>query len=75
MVVGGSRQETMDPGFVLLSARQQGVPVILRDRIRQGAPVPSSLQACLADENAALAFPILAFTSTSDPPCPSMMLL
>ncbi|VDO80029.1 unnamed protein product [Schistosoma margrebowiei] len=30
MVVGGSRQETRDPGFVLLGTRQQGVPVILR---------------------------------------------
>ncbi|VDP61486.1 unnamed protein product [Schistosoma curassoni] len=29
MVVGGSRHETMDPGFVLLGTRQQGVPVIL----------------------------------------------
>ncbi|VDO74425.1 unnamed protein product [Schistosoma margrebowiei] len=28
MVVGGSRQETLDPGFVLLGTRQQGVPVI-----------------------------------------------
>ncbi|VDP70624.1 unnamed protein product [Schistosoma mattheei] len=31
MVVGGSRQETMDMGFVLLGTRQQGVPVILRE--------------------------------------------
>ncbi|VDP37874.1 unnamed protein product, partial [Schistosoma margrebowiei] len=31
MVVGGSRQETLDPGFVLLDTRQQGVPVILRE--------------------------------------------
>ncbi|VDP30323.1 unnamed protein product [Schistosoma margrebowiei] len=30
MVVGGSQQETLDPGFVLLGARQRGVPVILR---------------------------------------------
>ncbi|VDP22121.1 unnamed protein product [Schistosoma margrebowiei] len=26
MVVGGSQQETPDPGFVLLGTRQQGVP-------------------------------------------------
>ncbi|VDP49084.1 unnamed protein product [Schistosoma margrebowiei] len=44
MVVGGSRQETLDPGFVLLGTCQQGVPVNLRDRIRQGEPVPSRLQ-------------------------------
>ncbi|VDP19081.1 unnamed protein product [Schistosoma margrebowiei] len=29
MVVGGSQQETLNSGFVLLGARQQGVPVIL----------------------------------------------
>ncbi|VDO81070.1 unnamed protein product [Schistosoma margrebowiei] len=32
-VVGGSRQETMDPGFVPLGTRQQGVPVILRELV------------------------------------------
>ncbi|VDO68799.1 unnamed protein product [Schistosoma margrebowiei] len=31
MVVGGSQQETLDPGFVLLGTRHQGVPVILRE--------------------------------------------
>ncbi|VDP19552.1 unnamed protein product [Schistosoma margrebowiei] len=31
MVVGGSQQETLDPGFVLLGTRQQGVPVILKE--------------------------------------------
>ncbi|VDO72820.1 unnamed protein product [Schistosoma margrebowiei] len=30
MVVGGSRQGTLYPGFVLPGTRQQGVPVILR---------------------------------------------
>ncbi|VDP69779.1 unnamed protein product [Schistosoma curassoni] len=33
MVVGGSRQETLDPGSVLLGTRQQGVPVILRELV------------------------------------------
>ncbi|VDO66634.1 unnamed protein product [Schistosoma margrebowiei] len=33
MVVGGSRQETLDPSFVLLGTRQQGVPVILRELV------------------------------------------
>ncbi|VDP20072.1 unnamed protein product [Schistosoma margrebowiei] len=33
MVVGGSQQETLDLGFVLLSTRQQGVSVILRELI------------------------------------------
>ncbi|VDO52581.1 unnamed protein product [Schistosoma margrebowiei] len=31
MVVVGSQQETLDPGFVLLDTRRQGVPVILRE--------------------------------------------
>ncbi|VDO62444.1 unnamed protein product [Schistosoma margrebowiei] len=30
MMVGGSRQETLDPGLMLLGTRQQNVPVILR---------------------------------------------
>ncbi|VDP17432.1 unnamed protein product [Schistosoma margrebowiei] len=33
MVVGGSRQETLYPGFVLLGTRQQGVPIILREMV------------------------------------------
>ncbi|VDP55890.1 unnamed protein product [Schistosoma mattheei] len=33
MVVGGSQQETLDPGFVLLSTPQQGVPVILSELV------------------------------------------
>ncbi|VDP37838.1 unnamed protein product, partial [Schistosoma curassoni] len=31
MVVGGGQQESLNPGFVLLGTRQQGVPVILSD--------------------------------------------
>ncbi|VDO47261.1 unnamed protein product [Schistosoma margrebowiei] len=33
MVVGGSRHETLDPGFMLPGTRQQGVPVILRELV------------------------------------------
>ncbi|VDO76521.1 unnamed protein product [Schistosoma margrebowiei] len=33
MVVGGSQQQTLNLGFVLLSTRQQGVPVILRELV------------------------------------------
>ncbi|VDP69689.1 unnamed protein product [Schistosoma curassoni] len=33
MVVGGSQQETLDPEFVLLGTRQQGVPAILRELV------------------------------------------
>ncbi|VDP54990.1 unnamed protein product [Schistosoma mattheei] len=62
MVIGGSRQETLYPGFVLLGTLQQGVPVILRELVlpggfdlvspsfRQRAPVPSRLQVHLAEE-------------------------
>ncbi|VDP67670.1 unnamed protein product [Schistosoma mattheei] len=44
MVVGGSQQETLDPSFVLLDIRQQGVPVILRELVPPGGsdPVPPS---------------------------------
>ncbi|VDP30139.1 unnamed protein product [Schistosoma mattheei] len=36
MVVGGSRQETLDLGLVLLGTRQQGVLVILRELVLLG---------------------------------------
>ncbi|VDP50315.1 unnamed protein product [Schistosoma curassoni] len=36
MVVGGSRQETLDPGFVLFGTRQQGIPVILKELVLSG---------------------------------------
>ncbi|VDP34995.1 unnamed protein product [Schistosoma mattheei] len=36
MVVGGSRQETLDPGFMLLGTRQQGVPVISGELVLPG---------------------------------------
>ncbi|VDP56406.1 unnamed protein product [Schistosoma margrebowiei] len=36
MVVGGSQQETLDQGFVLLGTRQQGVPVILMELVLPG---------------------------------------
>ncbi|VDP29903.1 unnamed protein product [Schistosoma mattheei] len=42
MVVGGSRQKTLDPAFVLLSTRQQGVPVILRELVLFGGFDPVS---------------------------------
>ncbi|VDP30420.1 unnamed protein product [Schistosoma curassoni] len=35
-MVGGSEQETLDPGFVLLGTRQQGVPVILGELMLPG---------------------------------------
>ncbi|VDP56248.1 unnamed protein product [Schistosoma mattheei] len=42
MVVEGSRQETLDPGFVLLGTRQQGVLVFLREPVLLGGFDPVS---------------------------------
>ncbi|VDP19614.1 unnamed protein product [Schistosoma margrebowiei] len=36
MVVGDSQQESLEPGFVLLDTRQQGVAVILRELVLPG---------------------------------------
>ncbi|VDP19718.1 unnamed protein product [Schistosoma margrebowiei] len=36
MVIGGSRQETLNTGFVLLDTRQQGVPIILGELVLSG---------------------------------------
>ncbi|VDP05890.1 unnamed protein product [Schistosoma margrebowiei] len=36
MLAGGSQQETLDTGFVLLGTRQLGVPVILRELVLPG---------------------------------------
>ncbi|VDP31372.1 unnamed protein product [Schistosoma curassoni] len=36
MVDGGSRQEILDPGFMLLGTPQQGEPVILRELVLPG---------------------------------------
>ncbi|VDP40357.1 unnamed protein product [Schistosoma margrebowiei] len=36
MVVGGSRQEILEPGFVLLGTRQESIPVILRELVLPG---------------------------------------
>ncbi|VDP43015.1 unnamed protein product [Schistosoma mattheei] len=42
MVVRGSEQETLDPGFVLLGTCQQGVPVILKELVLPGGFDPVS---------------------------------
>ncbi|VDP83718.1 unnamed protein product [Schistosoma mattheei] len=49
MVVGGSRQETPDPGFLLLGTRQQGVSVILRELVLPGGFDPMSLSFTVRD--------------------------
>ncbi|VDO71178.1 unnamed protein product [Schistosoma margrebowiei] len=42
MVVGGSRQETLDPGSVLPGTRQQGVPGILMELVLPDGLDPAS---------------------------------
>ncbi|VDO70416.1 unnamed protein product [Schistosoma margrebowiei] len=45
MMVGGSQQETLDLGLMLLDTRQQSVPVILRELVLTDGfvPVPPSV--------------------------------
>ncbi|VDO51087.1 unnamed protein product [Schistosoma margrebowiei] len=56
MVIEGSRQETLDPGFVLFGTRQQGVPVILRELVLPGGIdlVSPSFTQCCSDSNSVL---------------------
>ncbi|VDP56457.1 unnamed protein product [Schistosoma margrebowiei] len=42
MVVGGSRQETLGQGFVILGTHQQDVPVILRELVLPDGSDPVS---------------------------------
>ncbi|VDP40431.1 unnamed protein product [Schistosoma mattheei] len=42
MVLGGSRQEPVDSGFILLGTRKQGVPAILRELVLPDGSDPVS---------------------------------
>ncbi|VDP54925.1 unnamed protein product [Schistosoma curassoni] len=57
MAVGGSRQETLDPGFVLHGTRQQGVPVILRELVLPGRFNPVSPSFTVRDVTTELSEP------------------
>ncbi|VDP21251.1 unnamed protein product [Schistosoma margrebowiei] len=57
MVVGGSQQETLDPGFVLLGTRQQGVPVILRKLVLPNIFDPVSPSFTFRDATTELSHP------------------
>ncbi|VDP27452.1 unnamed protein product [Schistosoma curassoni] len=57
--IGGSRQETLDPGFVLLGTRQQGVPVILRELVLPGRSDPVSPSFTVRDVTTELSGPRL----------------
>ncbi|VDP22764.1 unnamed protein product [Schistosoma margrebowiei] len=49
MVFGGSQQETLNLGFVLLCTRQQGVPIILRELMFPDGFDPVSLNFTVRD--------------------------
>ncbi|VDP76472.1 unnamed protein product [Schistosoma mattheei] len=64
MVVGDSQQETLNPGFVLLGTRQQGVPVILRELVLPGGFDPMSPSFTVKDVTSELSGPRLTFCRT-----------
>ncbi|VDP84110.1 unnamed protein product [Schistosoma mattheei] len=64
MVVGGGRRETLDPGFVLLGTRQQGVSVILRKLVLPGGFDPVSLSFTVRDVTTELSRPRLTTCRT-----------
>ncbi|VDP49757.1 unnamed protein product [Schistosoma margrebowiei] len=57
MVVGGSPQETLNPGFVLLGTRQQGVPVILKELVLSDGFDPVSHSFTVSDATTELSKP------------------
>ncbi|VDP25085.1 unnamed protein product [Schistosoma curassoni] len=64
MVVGGSRQETLDPGFVLLGIRQCDVPVILRELVLPSGFNPMSPSFTVRDVTTELSGPRLTSCRT-----------
>ncbi|VDP54366.1 unnamed protein product [Schistosoma curassoni] len=64
MVVGGGRQETLDPSFVLLGTRQQGVSVVLRELVLPGGFDPVSLSFTVRDVTTELSGPRLTSCRT-----------
>ncbi|VDP64260.1 unnamed protein product [Schistosoma curassoni] len=57
MVVGGSRQETLELRFMLLGTLQQGVPVILRELVLPGGLDLLSLSFTVKDVTTELSGP------------------
>ncbi|VDO85993.1 unnamed protein product [Schistosoma curassoni] len=57
MVVGGSQQETLDPGCVLLGTCQQGIPVILGGLVLPGGFDPVSRSFTVRDVTIELSEP------------------
>ncbi|VDP50682.1 unnamed protein product [Schistosoma margrebowiei] len=59
MVVGGGQQKILDPSFVLLGTRQQGVSVILRELMLSDGFDPVSLSFTIRDLTTELSEPRL----------------
>ncbi|VDP32471.1 unnamed protein product [Schistosoma mattheei] len=59
MVVGGSQQETLDPGFVLFGTRQKSVPVILKELVFPDGLDPVSPSFTIRDVTTGLSWPRL----------------
>ncbi|VDP72417.1 unnamed protein product [Schistosoma curassoni] len=57
MVIGGSQQETLDPGFVLIGTRQQGVPIILKELVLLDGFHPVSPSSTVRDVTTELSGP------------------
>ncbi|VDO62139.1 unnamed protein product [Schistosoma margrebowiei] len=66
MVVEGSQQETLDPGFVLFGTRQQGVTVILRDMMLPDRFNPVSPSFTVGDQGVPVILRELALLGGSD---------
>ncbi|VDP24326.1 unnamed protein product [Schistosoma margrebowiei] len=64
MVVGGSRQETLGPGFVLIGTPQQGVLVILRELVLPNGFHPASPSFTVRDVTIELSWPRSTFCRT-----------
>ncbi|VDP31131.1 unnamed protein product [Schistosoma mattheei] len=64
VVVGGSQQETRDPGFLLLGTRQQGVLVILRELMLLDGFDPLSPSFTVRDVTTGLSRPRQTFCRT-----------
>ncbi|VDO94487.1 unnamed protein product [Schistosoma margrebowiei] len=57
IVVGGSQQETLDPGFLLLGTHQQDIPVILRKLVLPDGLDPVSPSFAIRDVTTRLSGP------------------
>ncbi|VDO56295.1 unnamed protein product [Schistosoma margrebowiei] len=75
MVNGGSRQETLDLGFVLFSALQQSVPVILRELMLINELNPMSPSFVFGDVTTDLSGPMVVIGSRQETLDPCFVLL